>query len=130
LASAFGLGDSLEGGGFAADEGCMSRPGCSPQRPGRESSRGGVPFGVEEDTEILLGSTILFGLDRDRLERWNDALEKHFFFLSSFRLSVSGGKFGKGLSRGAVDDVVLRVGGTMNSGSSDASREEGMESVR
>jgi hypothetical protein len=84
----------------------------------RESSRGGVPFGVERKVEVLLGSTILFGLDRDRLERWNDAIEKRLFFLSSLGLSVP------------VADVVLRVGGTMNSGSSDASREEGMESVR
>jgi hypothetical protein len=96
----------------------------------RESSRGGVPFGVERKVEVLLGSTILFGLDRDRLERWNDAIEKRLFFLSSLGLSVSGGKFGKGLSSVVVADVVLRVGGTMNSGSSDASREEGMESVR
>jgi hypothetical protein len=96
----------------------------------RESSRGGVPFGVEENTEVLLGSTILFGLDRDRLERWNDAIEKRLFFLSSLGLSVPDGKSGKGLLRIAVADVLLRVGGTMNSGSSDASREEGMESVR
>jgi hypothetical protein len=96
----------------------------------RESSRGGVLFGVEEKNEVLLGSTILPGLDRDRLERWNDAIEKRLFFLSSLGLSVSGEKFGKGLLGTAVADVVLRVGDTMNSGSSDASREEGMESVR
>jgi hypothetical protein len=85
----------------------------------RESSRGGVPLGVEEKNEVP-GSTMLFGRERDRLGRWNDDRENRLFFLPSRGLSVS------------VENCVTGLSGVvvaMNSGSSEASREEGNESV-
>jgi hypothetical protein len=87
-----------------------------------------VPFGVVEKKEVLLGSTILLGRERERLDRWNDDIEKRRFFLSSLRLSVSA-ECVIPLS-GVVVNAVVRDVGAMNSGSSEASREDGIESVR
>lgn len=95
----------------------------------RESSRGGVPFGVVEKKELLLGNTILLGRERERLDRWNDDREKRRFFLSSLGLSVSA-ECVIALSGVVVVDAIVRDVGPMNSGSSEASREDGIESVR
>jgi hypothetical protein len=66
---------------------------------------------------------MLPGRERERLERWNELMEKRRFLRSSFEGSESDGRV-KGIV--AVRDV-LRT----NSGSSDTSREEGgMESDR
>jgi hypothetical protein len=35
----------------------------------RDSSRGGVPLGVELKNDVLPGSTMLLGRERERLER-------------------------------------------------------------
>jgi hypothetical protein len=87
----------------------------------REISLDGVPFGVEEKNDVLLGNTILPGRERERLGRWNDVIENRLFFFSSLGLSVSAEKCVTSLS-----GVVVAT----SSGSSDASREDGNESVR
>jgi hypothetical protein len=81
-------------------------------------------LGVLEKTDVLLGSARLVGRERDRLDRRNDVNEKRRFFLSSFGLSVSAEKLFVVFSGVAIRDV------GKNSGSSEASREEGIESDR
>lgn len=81
--------------------------------------------------EAVLGRTTLFGLLLERLERWKgEVSEKRRFFVSLAGLST------------VVEDRIMDFSGVViiivdaldigviNSGSSDASREEGMESVR
>lgn len=65
----------------------------------------------------FLGRTMLDGLDLDRLERWNGDDNRRFFFPSL------------GLSK-STGIVARRWGVDTSSGSSDASREEGIESDR
>ena len=77
---------------------------------------------------MLLGRAMLFGRERERLERWNELIEKRRFFLSSFELSVS--KRVRGFSGVVVIEVAVRDVVVMTSGSSEASREEVIESDR
>jgi hypothetical protein len=95
----------------------------------RETSRGGVPFGVEEENGPIGGNVILLGRERERLERRNELIENRLFLLSSHGLSTSAVGCRMCLSVTVVADVDLRAAAAMNSGSSDASREEGIESV-
>jgi hypothetical protein len=84
-----------------------------------------VPLGVLEKNDVLLGSAMLVGRERDRLDRRNDVNEKRRFFLSSLGLSVSAEKLLVVFSGVAIREDVGK-----NSGSSEASREEGIESDR
>lgn len=94
----------------------------------RAASRGGVPFGVEEEKGPIVGNAMLLGRERERLERRNELIENRLFLLSSHGLSASVEGCRIFLSVAVVADIDLRAA-AMNSGSSDASREEGMESV-
>jgi len=94
----------------------------------RETSRGGVPFGVEEENGPRGGNVILLGRERERLERRNELIENRLFLLSSHEPSTSAVGCRMCLSMTVVADVDIRAA-AMNSGSSDASREEGIESV-
>jgi hypothetical protein len=92
----------------------------------RERSRCGVSRETFEKDVVLLGIAMLLGIDRERLERRNDVIEKRLFFRSSLKLSVS-----LTSSSGVVFvQVAVREGRETNSGSSEASREEGIESDR
>ena len=87
-------------------------------------------MGVLEKKDVLLGSAMLLGRERERLERWNEVMEKRRFFFSSLGLMLSPVLLRMLLSGVVVIEVVLRADVDTNSGSSDASREEGMESDR
>lgn len=73
---------------------------------------------------------MLFGRDRERLERWKEVRENRRFFRPSPRLSVSAGPRVGTFSGVVVDEPALCGVDDKSSGSSDASREDGMESVR
>jgi hypothetical protein len=89
-----------------------------------------VFLGVLEKKDVLLGSAMLLGRERERLERWNEVIEKRRFFFSSLGLTVSLVLLGMLFSTVVDIEVVLRVAVDTNSGSSEAWREEGMESDR
>jgi hypothetical protein len=99
---------------------------CSPLCPNGGVSRGGVLVGVEDGKSkcAFIGSTILEGRDLEREERWNGEDMRRFFFSSlGVEDSIDMDTILEGLS-GVV--VAVAVVG-MNSGSSDASRDDERE---
>lgn len=96
----------------------------------REISRGGVSRDVFRKDAGLLGRAMLLGLERERLERRNDVIEKRRLFLSSLKLSDSWEAPLKSFSGVVLAQVAVREGCVTSSGSSETSREGGMESDR